>query len=53
MTDREETDVRQLIQLTRELHKHLKEIEGETPSSELADEFLGRIIARVELHFKK
>lgn len=50
MTNREETDVRELIQLTRELHKRVNELQGEMPSTDLADEFVRRKIAAVEKH---
>jgi hypothetical protein len=41
-------DIRKLTALTRELAAHIRELEGETPSTEECQRYVTRTIARVE-----
>jgi hypothetical protein len=41
-------DLRKLTALTRELAAHVRELEGETPSTEECQRYVTRTIARVE-----
>jgi hypothetical protein len=44
------SDVVAIVSLTRELAKELREIEGETPSSQDADKHIAQCIAKIESH---